>query len=73
METQLTVIIQPGEDGGYVAFIPEVPGAFSEGATVEEAREMVLDALNELSLARRELALRKQSAGTIVEPHMLSA
>jgi predicted RNase H-like HicB family nuclease len=48
----LTVSIEPCEEGGYTAFIPEVPGAVSEGATPEEAKEMVLDALRELMAHR---------------------
>ena len=32
----------------YTASIPEVPGAISCGKTIDEAREMVFDALKEL-------------------------
>lgn len=58
MGVDLTIILEPGEDGFWVASIPEVPGAFSQGATREEARTNVLEALEELMAARRELALR---------------
>ncbi len=57
---RITVVFEPGEEGGYTAFIPEVPGAVSEGETIEEAREMVLDALRELTQYRREVALKRQ-------------
>lgn len=33
------------EDGGYVVFCPSVEGIFSQGDTMEEAREMIKDAL----------------------------
>jgi predicted RNase H-like HicB family nuclease len=46
---EFTIVLEPAEEGGYTAFIPEVPGAISEGETVEEARENVLDALRELT------------------------
>ena len=52
MDSELTIIFEPAEEGGFAAFIPEVPGAISEGETVEEAREMVLDALRELTAFR---------------------
>ena len=73
MSDGLTIIIEPCEEGGYTAFIPEVPGAISEGETVEEAREMVLDALRELTAYRRTAALEKASKGAIVEHTRLAA
>jgi len=67
MSDQLTIIFEPAEEGGYTAYIPEVPGAISEGETIDEAREMVLDALRELTLYRRETALGSRPDGSIVE------
>ncbi|MDO8628960.1 MAG: type II toxin-antitoxin system HicB family antitoxin [Phycisphaerales bacterium] len=67
MRRELTIIFEQGASGWWVATIPEVPGAFSQGETREEARENVLDALNELMAARRELAIRERSAGAELE------
>lgn len=39
-----------------VGWIDEVPGAMSQGRTLEETRENVRDALRELLAARRALA-----------------
>ena len=64
MESQLTIIFEPAEGGGYTAFIPEVPGAISEGETIDEAREMVLDALRELTLYRRSTPFNKFSSAS---------
>jgi predicted RNase H-like HicB family nuclease len=44
----LTILYTQDETGMYTACIAEVPGAISCGATIDEAREMVLDALQEL-------------------------
>ncbi len=63
MDGDLTIVFEPCEEGGYTAYIPEVPGAVSEGDTVEEAREMVLDALRELTAFRRREALKAKSGG----------
>jgi antitoxin HicB len=52
MDSEITIVFEPADGGGYTAFIPEVPGAVSEGETIEEAREMVLDALHELTAYR---------------------
>lgn len=67
MNSELTIVFEPAEEGGYTAYIVEVPGAISEGETVEEAREMVLDALHELTMARRASAAIGKKPGAIVE------
>ena len=67
VDNKLTIIYEPAEEGGYTAYIAEVPGAISEGETIEEAREMVLDALHELTMVRREEALSAKRAGAVVE------
>jgi predicted RNase H-like HicB family nuclease len=45
------------EGGGYVAFCNELPGAISEGDTLEEARENLRDAIYLLLEARRDFAI----------------
>ena len=44
-EYNYTVIFEPAEEGGYVAFCPALPGLVTEGDTLEEARAMVRDAI----------------------------
>jgi len=72
MDSELTVIYEWDEDGWWIATIPEVPGAFSQGRTKEEARENALDALRELMAARREMALRNRPPGSSTESLVLS-
>jgi predicted RNase H-like HicB family nuclease len=67
MPKELTIIFELGQDGWWIATIPEVPGAFSQGKTKEEARANVLDAVSELMAARRELALRERTPQSEVE------
>ncbi len=67
MPKELTIIFEKGDNGWWLASIPEVPGALSQGQTREEAREMVLDAMQELMLARRDLALNERSGTAQVE------
>ncbi|MEO7454458.1 MAG: type II toxin-antitoxin system HicB family antitoxin [Fimbriimonadales bacterium] len=57
MESRLTIIFEKGENGWWIAEIPEIPGAFSQGATKEEARANVLDAMRELMEFRRQEAV----------------
>ncbi len=65
--TTLTIIYEQGDDGFWIATIPEVPGAFSQGKTKEEARANAIEALEELMLARREMALREKVNGATYE------
>lgn len=50
---KLTLVFEPAEKGGYCAYVAEVPGLNSQGETIEEAREMVLEALPEMLEYRR--------------------
>jgi predicted RNase H-like HicB family nuclease len=47
--------VPESEGGGYVAYTEELPGAISEGDTLEEARENLRDAIELLLEANREL------------------
>mgnify|MGYP003598400339 CR=1 FL=1 len=67
MDSNLTIVFEPAAEGGFTAFIPEVPGAISEGETVEEAREMVLDALHTLTAYRREVAMMGKTPAALIE------
>jgi len=54
MHGTLTILYTQDETGMYTATIAEVPGAVSCGKTIDEAREMVFDALQELLAFRAE-------------------
>jgi predicted RNase H-like HicB family nuclease len=45
MEYSYTVLFEPAEEGGYVAFCPALPGLVTEGDTSEEARGRVKEAI----------------------------
>ncbi len=62
---KLTLVFEPAEEGGFSAYIAEVPGVNSQGETIEEARAMVLEALQEILEYRREKALSRP--GAVVE------
>lgn len=51
-----TAIYEPGEDGWIIVTCPEVPGAISQGRDMEEAREMIKDAVQLVLETNRELA-----------------
>lgn len=53
---KVTAVFTPAPEGGYSAYVEEIPGAISEGDTLEEARENLTDALRLLLECNRELA-----------------
>ena len=59
---------------GYVAFVEELPGANTQGATLDEARENLQEAVTMVLKANRELA-EKAIVGQAVtrEPFALTA
>jgi predicted RNase H-like HicB family nuclease len=61
-----TAIYERTEDGWWVASVPEIPGAHSQGRTIEEAREMIKDAVRLLLEVRREDAEREAKGKDVV-------
>lgn len=44
-ELNLTAIYEEAEEGGYIGYIAELPGANTQGETIEEVRENLLEAV----------------------------
>jgi predicted RNase H-like HicB family nuclease len=53
---QLTAVYVSVPEGGFVAFVEELPGANTQGATLEEARDNLREAVALVIQANRELA-----------------
>jgi predicted RNase H-like HicB family nuclease len=67
----LTAIYERGDGDWWVAACPEIPGAITQGKTLDEARWMLKDAIRELHAARRAAAEREAVAegrDVILEP-----
>ena len=63
MKSDLKIILESGESGYWIASVPEFLGAFSQGRTKSQARANVIDAMHELMIARRELAIDNPRLG----------
>lgn len=57
--------LSPEEGGGYHAYVEELPGAITQGDTLDEARENLADAIRTILEAHRQLAA-EASAGHVV-------
>jgi len=73
MELRLTAVFRP-VDEGYVAFVEELPGANTQGATLEEARANLQEAVTLVLAANRALAEEDLAGAEVIrEPLKISA
>ena len=68
-----TAVFTRAPEGGYTATIEEIPGAISEGESIDEARENLTDALRMVLECNREIARRDEPASAIRESFELAA
>jgi predicted RNase H-like HicB family nuclease len=73
MKVQFTAVFRP-VPGGYVGFVEELPGANTQGATLEAARANLEEAVHLVLEANRALAREDTvGPGVIREPLQLTA
>lgn len=76
MNFELTFIFERcPEEEGYMVYVPEIPGAVSQGKTLTEAKENVIDAIQELMAFRRDEVLNsdvvKSTPGTVIHTYRM--
>lgn len=73
MQVQLTAVFQKVPEG-YIAFVEELPGANTQGDTLEEARENLAEAVMLVLEANRMLAEEDLAGVDVIrEPLLLTA
>lgn len=65
MEMALTAVFKKVA-GGYIAYVEELPGANTQGATLEEARENLREAVELLIDANRTLAREQTGSDDVI-------
>ena len=63
---KLTAIFEKAKEGGYLAYIEEIPGANTQGETLQQAKENLRDAFLMLMKARRSLAKKQQAKKAVI-------
>lgn len=58
-ELKLTAIYEEAEEGGFIGYIAELPGANTQGETLDEVRENLLEAVQMILDANREESERR--------------
>jgi predicted RNase H-like HicB family nuclease len=64
---KLTAIFEPAKEGGFTCFVEEIPAAISQGETLAEAKDNLLDALKLVLECQRELAEENISPAAVRE------
>lgn len=73
MDLQFTAVFREVPEG-YIGFVEELPGANTQGATIEEARANLQEAVAMVLEANREIAQQTAGTGTVIrEPLKVSA
>jgi len=65
MKREFTVFYTPIEDGWIMAQVPELPGAVTQGRDMDEAREMIQEAIELLLQSYSENAAKDAPSGAI--------
>jgi len=62
---KLKVVIEPGEETGFVAHVPALRGCWSQGATRDEAIDNIREAIEAWLEVEQDKAERGGSAGDV--------
>lgn len=65
MDLQFTAVFRKVPEG-YIGFVEELPGANTEGATLEEARANLHEAVELVLQANRELSAETAAGGEVI-------
>ncbi len=62
---EMTAIFDPCKEGGYIAYLEEIPGINSQGETIEEAKENLTEAINIVFEERRSNLRKNKNKGVM--------
>jgi len=66
-----TAVFEPADEGGYIAFVEELPGANTQGETLDEARENLREAVELILETNRALALKGVDESHIIREELV--
>jgi predicted RNase H-like HicB family nuclease len=66
LDTKFTAIIEQGENGWFVGQIGEVPAAISQGKTIDELKENLLEALRLILDTNKESTEKEYSGKHVI-------
>lgn len=72
MSLELTAVFRKDPDGGFVAFVEELPGANTQGETLEEARENLREAVTLVLESNRALAEQSLLGADVIRERLIA-
>ena len=70
MSLDLTAVFRKDPEGGYVAFVEELPGANTQGETLDEARANLREAVELVLEANRALSEETLVGQTVIRERL---
>ncbi|HVW14591.1 MAG TPA: type II toxin-antitoxin system HicB family antitoxin [Mucilaginibacter sp.] len=67
---KFTAIIEKGENGWFVGQVEELPAAISQGKTIQELKENLLDAVRLLLDTNKEITEKEYYGKTIIKEEL---
>lgn len=67
---EFTAVFKEAPEGGYVAFVEELPGANTQGETLNEARENLREAVSLVLEANRALAEEELGGSKVIRERL---
>jgi len=71
--SELTVSIEKSNDGWYVGQVEEIPEAISQGKTIKELMENILDALELIFKTHREIISKANTGKKLIKRKIILA
>ncbi|MCU0649285.1 MAG: type II toxin-antitoxin system HicB family antitoxin [Gemmatimonadaceae bacterium] len=72
MALELTAVFRKDPDGGVVAFVEELPGANTQGDTLDEARANLHEAVALILEANRALAAEATAGADVIRERLIA-
>jgi len=66
---EMTAVFEPCDEGGFIAYVQEIPGINTQGETIEEAKENLADAVN-LVFEEMRYATKKDKTNKMITQTM---
>ncbi len=70
MQLEFTAVFKEAPEGGYVAFVEELPGANTQGDTLDEARENLREAVGLVLESNRLMAEQELGADPVIRERL---
>lgn len=72
MPLELTAVYRRAPEGGFIAFVEELPGANTQGETLDEARESLREAVTLVLEANRAMSQEELAGAEVIRERLIA-